>query len=130
VTETEAVSDAMDRVECLVADDGMLSRVAIGAEAELLSAASVEALIWKLAACRAAMLPKRTAFMFQGSRINLGEALRVTTDADGRRVTAIMHPGLGWVGAVSAKITGRALRSRKSHRASEEPGGAAGAHPR
>jgi hypothetical protein len=92
------MSRTIERVECLVADDGMLSRVAMGLEIALLGAAEVEALIWKLAACRAAMLPKRTAFLFQGSRINLGDAMRVTTDADGRRITAIMHPGLGWIG--------------------------------
>jgi hypothetical protein len=94
------MSETTERVECLVADDGMLSRVALGGSSELLDAAEVEALIWKLAACRAEMRPKRTAFLFVGSRINLGEAVRVTTDADGRSITAVMHPGVGWVGAV------------------------------
>ncbi|MFH5926424.1 hypothetical protein [Roseomonas xinghualingensis] len=93
------MSETVERVVCLVAEDGMLSRVAMGDEAALLDAAEVEALIWKLAACRAAMLPKRTGFLFEGSRINLGEAVRVTTDADGRDIIAVMHPGVGWVGA-------------------------------
>jgi hypothetical protein len=110
-----AMSETMGRVECLVAEDGMLSRVALGAETVLLDAAGVEALIWELAACRAAMLPKRTAFMFEGSRINLGEAV-VHTHADGREAIAIMHPGLGWVGAVTENSIKKQLRRRASAR--------------
>ncbi|WP_424138190.1 hypothetical protein [Roseomonas chloroacetimidivorans] len=110
------MSETMGRVECLVAEDGMLSRVALCAETVLLDAAGVETLIWELAACRAAMLPKRTAFMFEGSRINLGEAV-VTTHADGREVIAVMHSGLGWVGAPSDAIKGRSRpeQSVRSH---------------
>jgi hypothetical protein len=106
------MSETIKGVECLVSEDGMLSRVALGAEAAMLGAAAVEALIWKLAACRAAMLPKRTAFLFEGSRINLGEAVRVTTDADGREITAVMHPGLGWVGAFDQYALAKPRRRR------------------
>jgi hypothetical protein len=108
------MSETTGRVECLVGDDGALSRVALGAETALLDAAAVEALIWELAACRAAMLPKRTAFLFEGSRINLGEAIRGTTDAEGREITAIVHPGLGWVGAITPPpARTRARRTRR-----------------
>lgn len=105
------MSETIEGVECLVSEDGMLSRVTLGAEAAMLGAAAVEGLIWRLAACRAAMLPKRTGVLFEGSRINLGEAIRVTTDADGREITAVMHPGLGWVGAVMPKQAGPRKRA-------------------
>ena len=114
------MSETTGRVECLVADDGMRSRVALGGETAFLDAAGVERLIWELAACRAAMLPKRTAFLFDGSRINLGEAIRVTTDADGRNITAVMHPGVGWVGAIGApegsSATSQPTRRRRAAR--------------
>lgn len=116
------MSETTGRVECLVADDGTRSRVALGAETALLGAAEVEALIWELAACRAAMLPKRTTHLFEGSRINLGEALRVTTDADGREITAVMHPGVGWVGAVMPPPAVRPARRRAGSKAADPQG--------
>lgn len=97
------MSETVNRVQCLVSEDGLLSRVALGVEGALLDAAAVEDLIWRLAACRAAMLPRRTATLFEGSRIHMGEAVRVTTGVDGRDITAVMHPGVGWVGMVSSR---------------------------
>ena len=94
---------------CLVSHDGCWAKVA----ELLLDAAAVEALIWELAACRAAMLPRRTGVLFEGSRINLGEAIGVTTSADGREITAVMHPGLGWVGVAGmTRRPGGATRAR------------------
>ena len=111
---------------CLVSHDGRWTKVA----ELLLDAAAIEALIWELAACRAAMLPRRTGVLFSGSRINLGDALRVTTDAEGRRITAVMHPGLGWVGVAdmirqhAGVAQGGALASQRSHLASDGLGSA------
>jgi len=80
---------------CLVSQDGRWASVA-GVE---LGPAEVEALIWRLAACRAAMVPKRRPVMFEGARIVVGAGLHVQEEADGRLIVAVAHPGVGWVGS-------------------------------
>ncbi|MFT8245217.1 hypothetical protein [Roseomonas sp. BN140053] len=91
-------------IPCLVSRDGTCASVA----GVRLDAAEVEALIWDLAACRAAMVPRRLPVMFDGSRIAVGTGWHVQRDGEGVML-AVMHPGAGWVGARATNVVCEAL---------------------
>jgi hypothetical protein len=88
----------------LVSDDGHWAKVG----GVRFAAAALEDLLWQVAACRAAMLPRRFATMLPGSRIALGAGVHIQREDEGSLVS-VMHPGMGWVGARVDRAECRAL---------------------
>lgn len=89
------------QLECGVAEDRKTAIVAVDRE---MGAAELEKLTEDLMACRAELEPRRRPVMFPGSRILMGEGLHLQTDADGRMLIAVHHPGIGWVGAAISGV--------------------------